>query len=292
MRIVLTGASGFVARHLIPELSSRHEIVALGRPGSEPLENVEWTQVDLAGPLDRRQLPEQIDAVIHLAQSRRYRDFPGGSDDMFAVNIASTFALLEYARAAGARTFVFTSSGGVYGYSYERFVEEDPVSPLNFYFSSKYSAELLIANYATFFDTVVLRPFFLYGPGQRGMLVPRLSELVLGGEPVVVVGDPGLRINPLHIADGVRVFEPALSLGRSGVFNIAGDEILTMTELVGLIGAVAGRKPEVTHVDSTANGDLVGANQQMKQALGVTPQIPLRQGLRSVIEAMRVASPR
>jgi nucleoside-diphosphate-sugar epimerase len=122
------------------------------------------------------------------------------------------------------------------------------------------------------------------------MLVPKLADRVLRGEPVVIEGDPGVRINPLHIGDAVRVFEPALTLGRSGLFNIAGDEILTLTDLVELIGTVTGRHPDIRHTDSTANGDLVGANQQMKQVLGVVPRIRLADGLASVVEAMQVAA--
>jgi nucleoside-diphosphate-sugar epimerase len=290
MRILITGAAGFVGTHLVTELAPRHEIVAVARMCPSRLGGADWIEVDLAQAVDTRILPGQVDAVIHLAQSRRYREFPAGAPDVFAVNIASTFALLEYARAAGAGCFVFVSSGGVYGYSYERFVEEDPVSPLGFYLRSKYSAELLIANYTAFFDTVVLRPFFIYGPGQRGMLVPGLVERVLSSERVEIQGDPGLRINPLHVSDAVRVFEPALELGRSGLFNIAGDEVLTITELVRRIGCVTGREPQITHMSAAVPGNLIGDNRQMKQVLGVTPRMNLSEGLRSVVGAIEVTS--
>ena len=101
-----------------------------------------------------------FDTVIHLAQSRHYRQFPERADDIFAVNVKSTFQLLDYARRAGAGRFLHASSGGVFGYSYEKFVETDPVNPLNFYLSSKYCAELMVGNYRDYFLTIVLRFFF------------------------------------------------------------------------------------------------------------------------------------
>ena len=165
----------------------------------------------------------------------------------------------------------------------------DPVNPLNFYFGSKYSAELLIANYGTLFHTVVLRPFFVYGPGQRGMLVPNLVERVIADEPVRIEGNPGLRVNPIHVADAVRVFEPALALDRSGVFNIAGDEVVTMTELVQLIGVATKREPRIEYRDSATDGNLVGDNTAMREVLGVVPSIALRDGLPAVAESVTAA---
>lgn len=286
----MTGAGGFVGSRLVAELAPHHEVVGLARQPGPPVEGVEWVETDLAQPLDAKRLPEHVDAVVHLAQSRRYRDFPEGAADVFAVNVASTVALLEYARAAGVRSFVFTSSGGVYGFSYERFVEEDPVNPLNFYFGSKYSAELLIGNYGTLFNTVVLRPFFVYGAGQKGMLVPNLVERVLADEAVTVEGNPGLSINPIHVDDAVRAFEPALMLDHSGLFNIAGDEVVTMTELVQRIGRVTGRTPRIAYHEAPSDGHLIGDNRAMKQVLGVSPQVPLQAGLRAVAERLSAAA--
>lgn len=290
MKVLVTGAGGFVGSRLITELAARHEVVAVARRPGPPHDGVEWVQQDLTEPLDSTKFPREVDGVVHLAQSRRYRDFPDGAGDIFAVNVAGTFSLLEYARMAGARTFVFTSSGGVYGFSFERFVEGDPVSPLNFYLGSKYSAELLIGNYAAYFRTIVLRPFFVYGPGQQRMLVPNLVAQVLAGQPVSIEGTPGLRINPIHVDDAVRVFEPALGLDQSGVFNIAGDEVVTMTELVELIGTVVVKRPQITYSDSEAGGDLVGDNTAMKRTLGVEPRIPLHEGLQGVVEQLSDAS--
>jgi nucleoside-diphosphate-sugar epimerase len=286
MKVLVTGAAGFVGSRLVAELAPRHDVVGLVRGPAPAVEGVHWIELDLAQPFDPARLPARVDAVIHLAQSQRYREFPEGAADMFAVNVGATFSLLEYARKAQAQTFVFTSSGGVYGFRYERFVEGDPVSPLNFYLGSKYSSELLIGNYGAFFRTVVLRPFFVYGPGQQGMLVPNLVERVLADEAVVIEGDPGLRINPIYVEDAIRVFEPALLLERSGVFNVAGDEVVTMTELVELIGVVTGRTPRIAHRETAADGDLVGDNESMKKLLGVVPRVPLRDGVRNVVERL------
>ena len=78
-----------------------------------------------------------------------------------------------------------------------------PARPAGFYPRSKLAAEVLAAGYGTTRDAV-LRPFFDLRPGQEGMLVATLAARVQAGEEVVVQGDPGLRLNPIHVDDAVR----------------------------------------------------------------------------------------
>lgn len=287
MKILVTGGTGFIGGHLLRSLGTRHEVVGLARTPPAGDADVEWVRQDLRDPLDVARLPDRLDAVIHLAQSRRYREFPDGAPDLFAINTASTASLLEYARSAGARCFVFASTGGLYGASYERLVETDPISPLNFYVASKYAAELLLGSYSPFFTTVVLRFFFVYGPGQERMLVPSLLERVRRGEEVTVEGNPGLRINPIHVTDAVRVFEPALALERSDVFNVAGDEVVRIEELAELLGRASGSPARVRHVEAGRKGDLVGDNRRMKEVLGIQPGVSLADGLAELVSITR-----
>jgi UDP-glucose 4-epimerase len=278
MRVLVTGANGFVGRRLLETNAGGHELVALARGRGPALRDVEWVEHDLTEPLAAARLPVRIDAVFHLAQSRRYREFPEGARDVFEVNTRSTFELLEYAWRAGARRFVFASTGGVYAPRREPLVETDPVEPSSFYFGSKYAGELLVGSYGEFFSTVILRPFAVYGPGQERMLVPTLIERMTSGETVTVQGDPGLRINPIYVDDAVRAFEAALGFSGSRVFNVAGDEAVTVTELVDLIGDAAGVQPVVEHTDAEP-GNLVADNTRMREELGVVPQVSLREGL-------------
>lgn len=289
MKILLTGATGFLGRHLLPELAKRHEVYAVARRRIPEGANgaAAWVQMDLAAPLDASALPKDVDAVVHLAQSTHYREFPERARDVYAINVASTFALLDYARSVGVSRFIHASSGGIYGHGDELATDSGAASPLNFYLSSKYAAELLVASYAQEFATVVFRFFFIYGAGQTRMLIPTLVDRVLRGETVTVEGDPGLRINPVHVSDAVRVFEPSLGGSHTGAFNVAGQEAITMSELVRLIGAVAAQPVSIEHSDVSAPDDLLGDTTRMRELLGITPQVPLRAGLTEVVQATR-----
>ncbi len=286
-RILITGATGFVGGHLLRSLQPRYELIALGRsrPPGDDRSTVAWIEHDLAEPLDPRRLPGHVDAIIHLAQSQVYKQFPQRASEIFEVNVNGTFRLLEYAREAGIGQFVFASSGGVYRLSHSNIVETDPIQPLSFYLSTKYAAEILMRNYEQFFRTVILRFFFVYGPGQQhGMLVPSFTQKIMNDELITIEGNPGLRINPTYVADAVRAVEAALRLPASGLFNVAGNEVVTITDLVKLIARVSGREVATRHTNAGPDGDLVADNTRMKEILGVHPRIPLFDGLRQTAE--------
>jgi len=291
VRILLTGASGFIGTPLLRMLVAQHEVLALSRrePPADAPPGVRWVAADLRDPLLAERLPSEIDAIVHLAQSELYRDFPGGASDVYEVNVHSTFTLLEHARRTGASRFVFASTGGVYGNNEQQVTEQHPVKPLNFYLSSKYAAEVLIANYRELFHTVVLRPFFVYGPGQRGMLVAALAQRVLRGEEITIEGDPGIGLNPTYVDDAVRAFAAAAGHNASGVFNVAGDEALTLRELVERIAEVAGVPAITRHAGTTEVSALLGDNRLMRDVLGAAPATSLDDGLRRVVDELQSA---
>ena len=96
-------------------------------------------------------------------------------------------------------------------------------------------------------------------------------------------------MNPIYVEDATRVFEPALKLEGSNLFNVAGAEAVTLTELVHLMAEVSGRKASVEHAPASQPGDLVGDNSKMRTVLGVEPETSLREGVKAMVEATAMA---
>ena len=284
-KILITGATGFIGSKLIKLFKGRHELILLSRRRSDTLaeSGIEWLGVDLSEAFDFSSMPEKIDSIIHLAQSNFYRQFPDKAGDIFDVNVQGTFRLLEYARHAKAESFILASTGSVYGYGPKEFLETDPVNPGNFYGVSKCLCELLLRAYEPFLRTVIFRFFSVYGPGQDKMLIHSLLEKVRKGETITIEGSPGLRINPIYVGDAVHVFESALNSFVSGVFNVAGDEVVTIRDLVGILEEVLDKKASIRHSKHHRSGDLVGDNTRMKELLKVLPETPLGEGLRKML---------
>lgn len=291
MRILVTGAAGFVGTHLVNSLAAESDIWALARTHA-PMTHarVRWVLHDLAAQTPLHGLPERIDTVVHLAQSNHYRDFPKHAADVFEVNVGGTFRLLEYARLARARRFVFASTGGLYGVGPRPFRETDPPcfrGPLRFYFTSKYAGETLVQGYAADIFTTILRPFFIYGTGQRAlMLLPRLVGRIARGQPITVQGpNGGPCINPVHVSDVVAAIRNCLSLDGNQIMNVAGTETVSIQELAQRIGNCLDKPPRYEQGKSGTAGNMMGDISRMESLVG-TPRLPLDQGLEELCQAV------
>ena len=251
---------------------------------------VTWVPHDLTDRASPQGLPERTDVVVHLAQSQHFRDFPEHATDIFEVNVDGTFRLLEYARLARARCFVYASTGGLYGAGPRPFRETDPPAVggrLGFYFASKHAGETLVQRYSSCFSTTILRPFFIYGAGQhQSMLLPRLAGRIACGEPVTVQGpDGGLRINPLHISDAVVAIRNCFDLDGHNLINLAGAETVSIQGLARRIGYTVAKTPRYERVQERPDGHMIGDISRMKALLG-TPRTPLDRGLAELCKAV------
>lgn len=257
-RLVITGGTGLVGRHFIQHYANQYEIHALVlKKPEKPHPDVVYYECDLAASIPFDKLPEAVDAVIHLAQSDKYRDFPAHALSVFHVSVSATALLLDYACKAQARHVVLASTGGIYGAHAEPVTEQTPVQlpegPLNYYFSSKYAAEKLAQAYAQSLTVSILRPFFIYGQGQRkSMLLPRLLDNIRQRVPVNLQGDDGIAINPVHVTDVSDVIARCLTDTTSRIINVSGPDIVSIRQLAELMGSKVGRAPLFERVNGEA----------------------------------------
>jgi len=282
VKVLVTGATGFVASHLVPALAAvGHEVIAAGYDldRSATGAGVEQFELDLTG-IDATKLPA-VDAIVHLAQANV--PFPEGAGALFAVNTASTVALLEHARACGSSTFVYASSASVYGLGERPWTEEDPTGATDFYSSTKLASERFVGAYAGDLSTWCLRFVAPYGSGQRNRLIPRLIANVQQQAPVTLNAGGRPRMNPIHVRDVVSVVLAALATPGSGVVNVAGDETASIKQLAEEIGRLVGRVPIFAEGGGGAAGDLVCDNSLMHETFGLETLVPLVAGLEDAI---------
>ena len=283
MNCLLFGSSGLIGTHLLSALCKTNTVITVGRHQEASC------SIDLGHDWDAGTLPKAIDIVIYLAQSEKFREFPKTAESVFRVNTFGLLKALEYARQAGAKTFIYTSSGGVYGNSIEVCDEDSPVSPhgeLGFYLGTKMCGEIIAENYTPYMNIIILRPFFVFGPGQRkDMLIPRLVERVKNEQSIQIVGEQGLLINPTYVDDAVSAIQHALELEGSYKINIGGPEALSMRQIGECIGKSLGK--EVTFERIAGKPDkIIGSIEKMSRILW-KPQVTFSEGIKHYIESLK-----
>jgi len=287
--ILITGGGGLLGQHVIPILKSNYNIWSISRSERSDDDSLKWIRCDLSGDLREleKALPEKIDAVIHLAQSAHFRDFPSQARHIYNVNIASTMFLLEAAANRGCTHFINASSGGVYQAG-DKVLDENDIhlqgAQMDLYPASKLCSELLVNSYQSLFNAINLRFFFIYGRGQEhSMLIPRLVNSVREGKQIILAGGNGLRINPVHVTDAASAVARCFDLEDSATINIAGPDTVSLRELASLMGYSLGRAPLFeTHPDQPVQ-DLV-ANISLMKKLLVTPEMKLAEGIADYCE--------
>jgi UDP-glucose 4-epimerase len=287
MNVLVTGANGLLGRNIVAALREDFNVHALVH--SMPVEryqDVKYYVKDFNSDWTTNDLPIGIHTVMHLAQSDLFRDFPEHAHDVFKVNVASTVKLLDYARLAGAKKFIFTSTGGIYDTTLGIVNENSPINTfgkLGNYFATKLCSEILTHNYTGFFDVSLLRLFFMYGKGQkRHMLIPRLVENVQHGRPIMLSENGGIVINPIHVSDVVIILKRLMVSEGSYTYNVAGPEHINLQFVANIIGYKLGKKPVFEHVPDIADNCI--ADISLLKSMIYSPRVKLEDKIDELIQ--------
>lgn len=248
MRVLVTGATGFTGGHLARTLASRaYQVRALVRDPAkaETLRpaGIEFVTGDLTDASSLNRACAGVEVVYNIAAI--YRE-AGLRDDAYrAVNAAGVRTLIEAAARSGVRRVVHCSTVGVHGDVERPPADEDaPLRPGDIYQVTKLEGEQLAreAGARTGIEVVIARPTGIYGPGDR-----RLLKLFRGvaRRRFVVLGSGRIFYHLTYVDDLVAGFRlcgevPGIA-GR--IYILAGAEVTTLNELVGLIATESGVPP-------------------------------------------------
>lgn len=285
MKILITGAKGFIGRHLINRLSqcSGTQIFALDVQEEQKKEHLyQSLYVDMSMPGWSKIIPGPMDAVVHLAQSLSYRDFPEGAYDMVKININGTFELLEWCRKNYVKKFIFSSTGNVYKEKKRLLTENDICEPASMYAATKLSAEHLVKQYSVFFQTIILRLFGVYGPGQSNMTIPNIVESVRKGKKITLAQKIGLHMTPLYIVDCIEMFYKLImddNLGKSILLNMASNESIHLGNIIQKIEKHINCKAIIKITDDEPRY-LQGENKKIRETLNYDPVVSFDEGIK------------
>lgn len=279
MKILLTGAAGFIGAHVYRRLSIDHEVIPVSRHPASILSNT--VLLDLTDQNRYTTLPTDVDVIVHLAQSRHHREFPKESSDIFDVNVKSTFHLAEWGRKIGIRKFIFSSSANVYAPSIEPLGEASPIGPDSFYGATKYATEVLLTEYSKFFEIDVLRLFTVFGPGQTKGLVPQILERVISGEPISLQGVNGFTLSPIYVGDVAEALAQILHTSDSNcptILNLCGNVELSVREIAEILATCLDVRANF-NIDGDLIRSFIGDNSLLRTVYRMNPNTSIKQGL-------------
>ncbi len=304
---LVTGGAGFIGSHLVEALLARGDRVRVlddfstgRRENLKELEGrIELVVGDCADPATAQKATAGVDWVFHEAAipsvPRSVKD-PIGSD---RANCAGTVTMLEFARRAGVKRFVYAASSSAYGDTptlpKEESMKPQPLSP--------YAVQKLAGEHycRVYFDThgletVALRYFNVFGPRQDptseyAAVVPKFVGAAVRGEPVTVFGD-GLQsrdFTPVRDAVQANLLAAESDRATGEVINVARGERITLVELVDRIGELVGRPVEVRRAPPRS-GDVrhsLADITRARELLGFRPSPSLAEPLAEVVELFR-----
>lgn len=301
MQILVTGASGFVGRHLVQLLAEQgHAVVAWSYTHASFGHGISQRTLDMR---DRDAVSREdlvgIDAVVHLAGLAQVSRSFSEPDAYVSTNAELEIQLLEslLEQRASPRVLI-ASSGGVYGESSTPLTESSPVKPSNPYVVSKLTQELLATYYSQRgLDIVIARPFNHIGPGQqRGYLVAdiasQIAELERAGGGELRVGNLSSARDYTDVRDVAAAYLSLLLHGRPGeIYNVCSRRSLTGEEIADTLLALTELRDEITTRSADARPtdvlSVTASNRKIHSETGWEPSIALQTTLADTLDYWR-----
>lgn len=306
MRVLITGASGFLGSHLSDRfLAEGHEVVGIDNLITGDTANIAHLAREPRFTFARQDVSRGITVdgavhgVLHFASPASPIDYIEHPIATLDVGSLGTRNALELARAHGGRFFM-ASTSEVYGDPLEHPQREtywghvNPVGPRSVYDEAKRFSEALTMAYHRQYglDTRIVRIFNTYGPRMRprdGRVVSNFIVQALSGEPLTIYGDGSQSRSFCYVSDEVDGIYRLFMHGDADPTNVGNPDEFTVRELADLVLELTGSTSKVVSKPLPPDDPKVRRPDitRARETLGWSPRVPLREGLRMTIEWFR-----
>ncbi len=298
MKTLVTGGAGFIGSHLVELLlAAGHDVVVVDNLTSGRLASLEgvasqpgfrFLKADVRDIATVMPAFEGIDWIFHLAGLADIVPSIEMPAQYFSTNVTGTFNVLECARKAGAKRFLYAASSSSYGIPAAFPTPESaPIQPQYPYALTKYMGEELVLHWAQLYKlpAISLRLFNVYGTRSRttgayGAVFGVFLAQKLNGRPYTVVGDGTQTRDFTYVTDVAAAFLSAAESGVSGeAMNVGSGKHVSINRLVELLGGEVEYIPKRPGEPDCTFADTA----KIRRLLGWQAKVPIEEGVRRMI---------
>jgi UDP-glucose 4-epimerase len=300
-RIMVTGVAGFVGSNLAKKLLEKdYAVVGIDDLSAGTIENVD-PRVDFHQADIRSQqiysLFEGADGVFHLAAKTSLVDCLAKPLEAADMNVSGTLNVLEAARKANVRKFIYADTSAEYEGIHEFPTPEERIRPIGVYAASKHGGATFCESYRRLYNmnVAMVRYFNVYGPAQdwRRVIPPVMSSFIirmLQGESPLIYGTGEKRRDFIYVDDVNDLHLVILQNDRSDgrVFNIGSGVNHSVNEIYRLLESLlkTGLKP-IYKPDLPGEAEITLADITSAKSLGWKPRIDIEEGLKRTIDYLQ-----
>ena len=286
--IVITGSESFVGKELISQLKNIHKIIGFDTVNTKSDEYI-FHQIDIRNSNIEELIPENADAIIHLAALSRDPDCKGKSFECFDINVMGTLNLIQAAIKKNVKQFIFASSEWVYN----EFKENEIKNEESFIDISKHTSEYALSklvsesnlrqiNQQGFKNITILRFGIIYGPRPNSLsAVESIFNTIKSKDEIQVVSlRNGRRF--VHVTDIAKGITKAIGIEGFNIINLTSEKVITLGEIIQKSQKILNKSIKVIETDPENINVRNPSNAKAKRILGWSPEIDIENGLKTL----------
>lgn len=278
-QVLITGAKGFVGKELVSQCKEK---------GIEVLE-FDLPEFDIRKKEIADSMPENLDAIVHLAALSRDPDCKNKAYECFENNVMATLNLMNAAEAKKAKQFIFASSEWVYDNCSENEIktEESIINIANH--TSEYALSKLISETNLrqkfqhgFCDTTIFRFGIIYDKREGNWSAVESLFNMVKEKTEIEVGSLKTGRHFIHVSDIASGIIASIGLKGFNIINLEGDNLITLGDIIEASKKILAKNPKIVEKDANNVSVRRVSNEKAKKLLDWSPKITLEEGLKNL----------